>query len=61
MRAKEALPPAGGRQNLRKPMPRHTRYVGESHEAWDIKNRYDEHMRKQRADTVQSRPETGNE
>jgi hypothetical protein len=48
MSAKEPLPPAGGRQNLRKPMPRRTRYKGESFESWDIKNRYAEHMAKQR-------------
>ena len=41
-------PPLGGRQNLRKPMPRDTRYKGESYPAHDIKSRYEEHMRKQR-------------
>jgi hypothetical protein len=49
MGRKRELSPLGGKQNLRKPMPRHTRYVGESFEAWDIKNRYAEHMAKQRA------------
>jgi hypothetical protein len=49
MGSKQELPPLGGRQNLRKPMPRHTRYKGESYDAWDIANRYAEHMAKQRA------------
>ena len=46
---KRDLPPAGGRQDLAKKMPRDTRYKGESHPAYDIKARYEEHMRKQRA------------
>ena len=49
MRAKKYEPPLGGRQNLRKPMPRDTRYKGESYPAHDIKGRYEENMRKQRA------------
>lgn len=47
MKAKNT--PPGGRQNLKKPMPRNTRYKGESCPAWDIRGRYEEHMAKQRA------------
>lgn len=61
MGAKPELPPLGGRNNLKKPMPRRTRYKGESFEAWDIKRRYAEHMQKQRAAAAQSQPETGDE
>ena len=43
------LPPAGGRQNLSKPMPKSTRYMGETHEAWNIRGRYEEHMARQNA------------
>jgi hypothetical protein len=49
MGSRQELPPLGGRKNLKKPMPRCTRYVGESFEAWDIRSRYQEHMQKQRA------------
>jgi hypothetical protein len=58
MGSKQELPPLGGRKNLRKPMPRKTRYVGESFESWDIVNRYREHMEKQRrAAAAQAQPE----
>ena len=55
MRRKENEPPAGGRQNLRKPMPRDTRYKGESCLGGDLKGRYEEHMRKQRVAATRQR------
>lgn len=47
--------PAGGRQDLSKKMPADTRYVGDSYPADRkyLRERYDEHMAKQRAAQAQ--------